>query len=106
MFISGGLAGLAGASEVLSVHHQLIRVDAVSAGYGYIAIIVAWISGLHPLYVLIGGYFIGGLLDVSHSLQIFAGIPYGVTNFYVGLLLIFIAGFEFLKKYKVEINID
>lgn len=106
MAISGWLAGLAGSAEVLSVHHQLIRVDAVSAGYGYIAIIVAWISGLHPIYAIIGGYFIGGLLDVSHTLQIFIGIPYGVTNLYVGLLLLFIAGLEFLKKYRVEIRVD
>ena len=49
MIVSGGLAGLAGVGEAAGIHHRLTYPGVVSAGYGFTAIIVAWLAKLNPL---------------------------------------------------------
>jgi hypothetical protein len=50
MIISGGMAGLAGVGEVAGIHHYLSYPDTISSGYGFTAIIVAWLAKLNPCY--------------------------------------------------------
>jgi simple sugar transport system permease protein len=85
LLISGGLAGLAGALEVAGPVGQL--TTHVPLGYGFAAIIVAFVGRLHPLgvtlsSVLMSMFFIGGELSQSRL-----GLPKSVTGVFQGLLL-------------------
>lgn len=70
---SGALAGLAGAVQVLGVTRALY--DNLSPGYGFTAIAVALLAGLHPIGVLVSGTFLGGLAAGAASMQRDAGVP-------------------------------
>jgi simple sugar transport system permease protein len=50
MILSGGFAGMAGAVEVMGVHHRAL--ESISAGYGFSGIVVALFGGLHPLGII------------------------------------------------------
>ncbi len=73
MLFAGGFAGLAGAIEVLGVHHRAI--EAISSGYGFAAIVVALFGGLHPLGIVPSAAFFGLLLVGADMTQRSAGVP-------------------------------
>lgn len=104
MIVSGGLAGVAGAGEVLGVYRQLIRAERVSAGFGYTAIIVAWLGNLNPIGALIAGYFMGMLISSSYTMQILTNLSYGAINSIMGILLLCLVSLDFLTKYKLVIR--
>ena len=85
MLVSGGLAGLAGMFEVTGPIGQL--TTDISPGYGFTAIIVAFLGRLHP----IGAIFAGLLLALSYlggdAAQIDLGLPNAVTGIFQGMLL-------------------
>lgn len=105
MVISGGFAGIAGVGEVLGVYRQLIRAERVSAGFGYTAIIVAWLGKLNPLGALVAGYFLGVLVSTGYTLQILSRISYGAINAITGILLLSIISLDFISKYKPIIRL-
>lgn len=70
---SGAMAGLAGGVEVAGVTHALY--ENLSPGWGYTAIAVALLAGLHPLAVLATGVFFGALQAGAGAMQRTAGIP-------------------------------
>jgi simple sugar transport system permease protein len=85
LMVSGGFAGLAGALEVAGPIGQLNPY--VPAGYGFAAIIVAYVGRLHPVgmvfsAVLLSMFFIGGELAQSRM-----GLPKSITGVFQGLLL-------------------
>ena len=89
MTISGGLAGLAGAGEVLGVHHRLL--DGFSPGYGYLAIGVTFLASHNPFWTLASGVFFGaGITGVSY-LQRALQVPSSIMFVVQGLLIIFMA---------------
>ncbi|MDQ3929737.1 MAG: ABC transporter permease, partial [Chloroflexota bacterium] len=77
MAISGGLAGIAGMSEVAGVAHQLQRN--LSPGYGYTAIIVAWLAKLNPWTIVLVSVLFAGLLVGGDQLQITMGLPAAIA---------------------------
>lgn len=103
MFCSGALAGLAGMSEVAGLHHRL-QPD-FSPGYGYTAIIVAWLGNLHPLAILVVSVLFGGLLTGSDLIQITMNLPVSMVYILQGLILFFILVGEFLRLYRVRATI-
>jgi general nucleoside transport system permease protein len=89
MTISGGLAGLAGAGEVLGVHHRLL--DGFSPGYGYLAIGVTFLASHNPFWTIVSGIFFGaGITGVSY-LQRALQVPSSIMFVVQGLLIIFMA---------------
>jgi simple sugar transport system permease protein len=85
MMVSGALAGLAGASEVMGPIGQL--TPSVSPGYGFAAIIVAFVGRLHPIGVIFSSFvmallYIGGELSQSRL-----GMPSAITGIFQGMLL-------------------
>jgi len=62
MAISGGLAGFAGVGEVAGIHQYLGYPASVSSGYGFTAIIVAWLAKLNPILSILSGLFFAGIL--------------------------------------------
>ena len=96
MMISGGLAGLAGMSELSGVVHRL--QERFSPGYGFTAIIVAWLAGLHPIGVVGVGYLFGGLLVGGDAIQ-----PSGIPLMIQGIILFCVISANLLTRYRLRI---
>jgi len=100
LLISGGTAGLAGALEVAGPIGQLTPY--VPAGYGFAAIIVAFVGRLHPVgmvlsAILMSMFYIGGELAQSRL-----GLPKSLTGVFQGLLLFTLLACDTLIAYRVR----
>ncbi|GAB3363134.1 MULTISPECIES: ABC transporter permease [Giesbergeria] len=100
LLVSGGAAGLAGALEVAGPIGQLTPY--VPAGYGFAAIIVAFVGRLHPVgmvlsAVLMSMFYIGGELAQSRL-----GLPKSITGVFQGLLLFTLLACDTLVAYRVR----
>ena len=104
MIISGGLAGIAGIGEVAGIHHHLSYPDAISSGYGYTAIIVAWLAKLNPYYVLVSSLFFAGIMVGGDAIQISLRLPAATVDVFNGTLLIFLIMGEFFLNHKVRLR--
>ncbi len=99
MLISGGLAGLAGAFEATGPLGQL--TTSISPGYGFTAIIVAFMGRLNPLgavpaAILLAVSYLGG-----DAAQIELGLPNAVTGIFQGVLLFFLLGCDVLIMHRI-----
>jgi simple sugar transport system permease protein len=103
MAISGGMAGMAGVGEVAGIHHYLSYPDAISSGYGFTAIIVAWLAKLNPFYVIFSGIFFAGILVGGDAIQISLGLPAATVEIFNGTLLIFLIMGDYFTKNKLQI---
>jgi simple sugar transport system permease protein len=83
LFISGGLAGLAGLSEAAGVHYRMI--EQISPGYGYVAIMVALMGRLHPGGIILSAFFVAALLVGVDNMQRDARVPATLADMVVGL---------------------
>ncbi len=102
MAISGGLAGIAGMAEVSGIIHRLQHQ--ISPGYGYTAIIIAWLAKLHPIAILLVAFLFGALLVAGDQLQISMGLPMAISFILQGLILFFVLGGEILSYYTVRLE--
>ncbi len=96
MVISGGLAGLAGMSELAGAVHRL--QENFSPGYGFTAIIVAWLGRLNPLGIIIVGYLFGGLLVAGDVIQ-----PAGIPLMIQGIILFCVISADTFTRYRIRI---
>jgi simple sugar transport system permease protein len=90
MVISGGVAGLAGVGEAAGIHHHLTYPTVISGGYGFTAIIVAWLAKLNPLAAIISALFFAGILVGGDAIQISLGLPAATVHVFNGILLYFL----------------
>ncbi len=104
MAISGGLAGLAGVGEVAGVHHRLRVASGISAGYGFTAIIVAWLGRLNPVAVLVASFLFGGLLVGGDALQVALQLPVPTIQLFNGVILFFVLTAEVLARYSIRVE--
>ena len=102
MFLSGGIAALAGVGEIAGIHKHLTYPSQISSGYGFTAIIVAWLAQLNPLLVIVTSLFFGGILVGGDVIQTSFGFPFATINIFNGLMLVFISMGYFLIEYKVS----
>lgn len=103
MVISGGLAGVAGVGEVAGLHHHLTYPESISSGYGFTAIIVAWLARLNPVLVIISGLFFAGILVGGDAIQISLNLPAATVNIFNGIILVFLIMGEYFQKNSVSI---
>ena len=89
MSLSGALAGLAGANEVLGVNYNLAM--AFSSGYGFDSIALALLGKSHPLGVVLAALLFGTLRNGAVRMQLSAGIPIDIISVFQALILAFIA---------------
>ena len=102
LLVSGGAAGVAGALEVAGPIGQLSPY--VPAGYGFAAIIVAFVGRLHPIGIvfsalLMSMFYIGGELAQSRL-----GLPKSLTGVFQGLLLFSLLACDTLIAYRIKIK--
>ena len=102
MLVSGGLAGLAGVGEVAGVQRMLLDPAKLSLGYGYTAIIVAWLARRNPLAVLVTSFLFGAIMAGGDVIKVSLGLPFQLVNVFNGLILFFLIGSEIFMKYKVS----
>ncbi len=103
MLISGGLAGIAGVGEVAGVHHHLSYPSSISSGYGYTAIIVAWLSKLNPLWTVFSGLFFACILVGGDAIQISLGLPVATVQIFNGMLLLSLITGDYFLNHQVKI---
>ena len=84
----GGLAGLAGVSEIAGLHHRLI--EGISPGFGYVAIIVALLGKNHPVGIVFASIGIATLQIGSMAMQRTAGVPTSIASIVMGALILFL----------------
>lgn len=98
---SGALAGLAGIAEVSgSIGHLQ---PAISPGYGFTAIIVAFLGRLNPLGIIASGLVLALTYLGGEAAQLSLGVSDKVTRVFQGLLLFFVLSCDTLIYYKIRI---
>jgi len=102
MVLSGGLAGLAGMSEVAGISHRLQK--GLTVGYGYTAIIVAWLGRLNPWGVLVVAILLAGLLVGGDQIQITMQLPAAVALVLQGAILFFVLGGSLFTQYRIRLE--
>jgi ABC-type uncharacterized transport system permease subunit len=96
MAISGALAGLSGATDILGVLRFM--PNAFAAGYGFDAIALALLGKSHPGGVVLASLLFGALRAGAQNMQGIAQVPLDITSIMQGLIIIFIAAPEIVKK--------
>jgi ABC-type uncharacterized transport system permease subunit len=96
MMVSGGLAGLAGVSEITGVVHRLQA--SFSPGYGFTGIIIAWLAKLNPFAVVVVSVLFGALILAGREIQ-----PSGIPKMIQGIILVCLIASDFLLRYRVRI---
>jgi simple sugar transport system permease protein len=104
MVLSGGVAGLAGVGEVAGIHHHLSYPTAISSGYGFTAILVAWLGKLNPLAAIASGFFYAGILVGGDAIQVSLGLPAATVQVFNGVLLVFLIGGDFFLHNRVRLS--
>ncbi len=99
--VSGGLAGLAGIVEIAGTINQLQPI--ISPGYGFAAIIVAFLGRLHPLGIFFASLLMSLMYLGGEQLQIHLNLPLAVTGVFQGLLLFFVLGSDVLVRYRIRL---
>ena len=94
LLVSGGLAGLAGVLEATGTLGQLTTT--LSPGYGFTAIIVAFLGRLNPLGVVPAGLLLALTYLGGDAAQINLGLPNAVTGIFQGILLFYLLGCDIL----------
>ncbi len=100
LLAGGGAAGIAGISEVAGPIGQLL--PSVSPGYGYAAIIVAFVGRLHPLGILLASLLMSLLYLGGESAQMLLGLPSAVTGVFQGVLLFYLLAADLFINYRIR----
>ncbi|HSW18601.1 MAG TPA: ABC transporter permease [Ramlibacter sp.] len=100
MLTGGAAAGLAGVGEVSGPLGQLLPT--VSPGYGFAAIIVAFVGRLNPVGIVLAGLLMSLLYLGGDAAQISMGLPAATTALFQGALLFFLLGADLFIAYRVR----
>lgn len=99
MLISGAIGGLAGAIEILGVHHRFI--NNFSPGYGWDGLAVSLLAKGNPLGILLAGVFYGGLQSGANIMEFATDVPKQLVDSLRAIIILFVAadftGFRLFK---------
>lgn len=98
--ISGGIAGIAGVSEVAGIQYHLI--GALSAGYGYTGIIVATLGSLNAIGVMAVAFFFGLINVGAQNLSGALRVPIFLSNILQATMLMITLAVILLKRYRIR----
>ncbi len=102
MLLAGGAAGLAGVGEVGGIHRRLLDPNEISLGFGYAAIIVAWLARGSPLAAILTASFLGLIYASGDVMRVALQMPARVTDVFNGLILFCLIGSERLLYYRLR----
>jgi len=95
MALSGALAGLTGANQVLGLDHRLVR--AFSTGYGFDSIALALLGNSHPVGVVLASLLFGFLRGGAARMQSVASVPVEIIRIVQGMVIVFVAAPEIIR---------
>ena len=98
MLFSGALAGFAGFIEASATVNRL--QPTLMVGYGYTAIVVAWLARLNPLFIGISSLLIAGLRVGVENLQLELQVPAAFGDIMEGLILLTVLAATFFINYR------
>ena len=101
LLIGGATAGLAGVGEVAGPIGQLL--PSVSPGYGFAAIIVAFVGRLHPVGILLASLLMSLLYLGGEAAQMGLNLPSAITGLFQGMLLFFLLGSDVFINYLLKL---
>jgi general nucleoside transport system permease protein len=104
MLIGGAAAGIAGVGEAAGPIGQLL--PSMSPGYGFAAIIVAFVGRLHPFGILLASLLMSLLYLGGESAQIGLALPSAITGLFQGTLLFFLLAADVLVNFRLSIVRD
>lgn len=99
MMISGGLCGLVGMIQASAIEKTLVA--GISGGYGFTAIITAWLARLNAVATLFVCLVFAMLIQGGAYIQLAMNVPSAVASVVQGTILFFVLGSEFFLQYKV-----
>lgn len=99
MIISGALAGCAGFLEASANLNRL--QPSIMVGYGYTAIVVAWLAKLNPLYIGLASFLLAGLRVGVETLQLDFQVPAAFGSIMEGLILLTVLSAGFFTQYRI-----
>ena len=102
MLAGGGMAGLAGVAEVAGPMGQL--TESISSGYGFAAIIVAFVGRLHPAGICLASLLMALLFLGGEQAQQFINLPSSISKVFQGMLLFFLLGADLFIGYRLRID--
>jgi simple sugar transport system permease protein len=100
--VGGAAAGVAGLCEVTGPIGQLLPT--ISPGYGYAAIIVAFVGRLHPVGIVLASLLMSLLYLGGESAQMELGLPSAVTGIFQGMLLFFLLAADLFINFRVRLR--
>ncbi|GAB4266242.1 MAG: ABC transporter permease [Pararhodobacter sp.] len=104
MGLSGALAGLAGMFEV-SGPARLISID-FNAGYGFTAIIVAFLGRLNPVGIVLAGLLLALTYIGGELAQFMLNLPAAAIQVFQGMLLFFLLALDVLSNYRIRLTLS
>jgi simple sugar transport system permease protein len=102
LLFGGAMAGIAGLSEVSGPIDQII--PSISPGYGFTAIIVAFLGRLHPVGIFFASLLMALTYLGGETAQINLGLPVAVTGVFQGMVLFFLLACDVLVNYRFKLN--
>ena len=100
LILSGALAGLAGAGELLGVQHRL--KSEYYLGLGYTGIIVAMVGGLRPFATVVVAILFGGLSAGAVPMRVVSGVPDALIPAMQGMILLFVLCGRTIARYRIS----
>lgn len=100
MVLSGGLAGIAGMAEVAGISHRLQK--GLTVGYGFTAIIVAWLARLDPWRTLVVAFLLAAFLVGGDQVQITMKLPAAIALVLQGAILFCMLGGDLFTRYRLR----
>ena len=105
LLLSGGIGGLAGAVEIMGVHHRLPQ--GFSPGYGFAAIAVALLARSDPRWIVFAALLFGALESGAPALQRNLGVPTQIADITQALVILsVIVGYGLRDRYRVRTNVQ
>ncbi len=101
LLLGGAAAGIAGMGEVAGPIGQLL--PSVSPGYGFAAIIVAFVGRLHPIGILLASLLMSLLYLGGEAAQMGLQLPSAMTGLFQGMLLFFLLGSDVFINYRIKV---
>jgi ABC-type uncharacterized transport system permease subunit len=96
--LSGAFAGMAGAVEILGLHHRMFEPTSVSAGYGFTGIVVALFAKLNPIGAIPSSFLFGALLVGGDKMQRAMQVPQALVTMLLGLVVLFVVSADIWSR--------
>ena len=101
--MSGGLAGVAGASLAAGQEYRMTLF--IAGGYTFSGIVIAFIGRFRPIPVIVTAFVVGGVYTAGDTLKVFYQLPAAITTLIEAVILLTFVTVEFFSRYHVTFGL-